>query len=88
MAAHAAATAAGTPAATAAARACGHGIAVAQMAGHARGAVRYALKVVDLSNGDSAAAAVALEDEWQRSHVPARFLGFVDPESVSPEPTA
>jgi hypothetical protein len=49
------------------------------MAAHARGAVHYALKVVALTHADGAASAVALEDEWQRRHLPARFFGFVYP---------
>ncbi|MGE5290008.1 MAG: putative immunity protein [Micromonosporaceae bacterium] len=79
IAAHAAARQASTPAATAAARACGQALSVAHMAGHARGAAYYALKVVALTHPDGATSAVALEDEWQRRRLPARFFDFVYP---------
>jgi hypothetical protein len=49
------------------------------MAAHARGTAYYALKVVALTHSDGAATAVALEDEWQRRHLPVRFFDFVYP---------
>jgi immunity protein 5 of polymorphic toxin system len=79
VAAHAAARKASSPAATSAARACGQAVSVAHMAAHARGAAHCALKVVALTHADGAVSAVALEDEWQRRHLPARFFDFVYP---------
>jgi hypothetical protein len=53
------------------------------MAARAGGAARYALKVVDLTTPGSGPAAVDLEDDWQRGHLPGRFRDFVYPDRKS-----
>lgn len=81
FAAHAAAREAVQPGAVAAARACGQAVAVAHMAGHARGAADYAAKAVSLvdpTDPESAQSEIA----WQRENVPEKFLSFVYPEDA------
>ncbi len=69
---HAAARDATDPAARATARAAGQAIAIAHMAAHARGVVRYTRQALVAAKRD-----LAEEAAWQRRHLPARFLAYV-----------
>lgn len=67
---HAAARGASSAPATAVARACGQAGAVAHMAGHSRAIARYTSKAL---TGEE----LAQELDWQRAHVPSRFIEYV-----------
>jgi len=71
VAAHAAARDADEDAARAAARAAGQAVGTAHMAGHARHAAAYAVKAVTYAaHPTDAAAAAAMEGDWQYRRLP------------------
>ena len=69
---HSASRDATDPAARATARAVGQAIAIAHMAAHALGVVRYTRQALVAAKRDPDEEAA-----WQRRHLPARFLAYV-----------